>query len=90
MPLLGLVTDGLANVSFLANVLYAPFISYTMLVGAVTGVFGASVGLMQVDLKKVIAYSTCSQLGYMIFSCGLSAYSLTRIVLHWLIPSALA
>jgi len=44
-------------------------------VGAVTAFFAASTGLLQNDLKKVIAYSTCSQLGYMIFACGLSNYS---------------
>ena len=43
--------------------------------GAMTAFFAATVGLMQNDLKKVIAYSTCSQLGYMVFACGLSNYS---------------
>ena len=43
--------------------------------GASTAFFSASVGLVQNDLKRVIAYSTCSQLGYMVFCCGLSAYS---------------
>lgn len=43
--------------------------------GAATAFFSASVGLVQNDLKRVIAYSTCSQLGYMIFACGLSNYS---------------
>jgi NADH-ubiquinone oxidoreductase chain 5 len=43
--------------------------------GALTSLFAASAGLVQYDLKKVIAYSTCSQLGYMIFVCGLSGYS---------------
>lgn len=47
------------------------------LVGASTAFFAATVGLVQNDLKKVIAYSTCSQLGYMIFSCGLSVYSVS-------------
>merc|ERR1711957_512391 len=42
--------------------------------GACTAFFAATVGLLQNDLKKVIAYSTCSQLGYMIFACGLSNY----------------
>ena len=44
-------------------------------VGACTSFFAATVGLLQNDLKKVIAYSTCSQLGYMVFACGLSNYS---------------
>jgi NADH-ubiquinone oxidoreductase chain 5 len=43
--------------------------------GAATAFFASSVGLLQNDLKRVIAYSTCSQLGYMIFSCGLSDYA---------------
>lgn len=45
------------------------------ILGACTAFFAASTGLLQNDLKKVIAYSTCSQLGYMIFACGLSNYS---------------
>lgn len=43
--------------------------------GAATAFFAATVGLLQNDLKRVIAYSTCSQLGYMVFACGLSNYS---------------
>jgi NADH-ubiquinone oxidoreductase chain 5 len=46
-------------------------------VGAGTAFMAATSGLLQNDLKKVIAYSTCSQLGYMIFACGLSNYSLS-------------
>lgn len=45
------------------------------IVGASTAFFAASSGLVQNDLKRVIAYSTCSQLGYMVFACGLSNYS---------------
>ena len=43
--------------------------------GAATAFFAATTGLVQNDLKRVIAYSTCSQLGYMIFACGLSQYA---------------
>lgn len=43
-------------------------------VGAITAFFASTTGLFQNDLKRVIAYSTCSQLGYMIFACGLSNY----------------
>lgn len=46
------------------------------LFGAMTSFFAATTGLFQNDLKKVIAYSTCSQLGYMVFACGLSNYSI--------------
>lgn len=42
--------------------------------GGMTAFFAGTVGLVQNDLKRVIAYSTCSQLGYMRFACGLSAY----------------
>ena len=44
------------------------------LVGAVTAFFAASVGLLQDDIKKVVAYSTCSQLGFMFFAAGVGAY----------------
>ncbi len=43
--------------------------------GSMTAFFAATTGLLQNDLKRVIAYSTCSQLGYMVFACGLSNYS---------------
>ena len=45
------------------------------ILGSLTAFFAATVGLVQNDLKRVIAYSTCSQLGYMVFACGLSNYS---------------
>ena len=45
------------------------------LVGASTAFMAATIGLVQNDIKRVIAYSTCSQLGYMFFACGVSAYS---------------
>ena len=44
------------------------------LVGASTAFFAATIGLFQNDIKRVIAYSTCSQLGYMFFAVGVSAY----------------
>nr|YP_009710062.1 NADH dehydrogenase subunit 5 [Coleochaete scutata]QFU80167.1 NADH dehydrogenase subunit 5 [Coleochaete scutata] len=46
-------------------------------VGAMTSFFAATTGILQNDLKRVIAYSTCSQLGYMIFACGISQYSVS-------------
>jgi NADH-ubiquinone oxidoreductase chain 5 len=47
------------------------------IVGAMTSFIAASIGLFQNDLKRVIAYSTCSQLGYMVFISGLSHYSVS-------------
>ena len=44
------------------------------IVGMVTALFAASVALVQNDIKKIIAYSTCSQLGYMFFAAGVGAY----------------
>jgi NADH-ubiquinone oxidoreductase chain 5 len=46
------------------------------LIGSLTAFFASSVGLVQNDLKRVIAFSTCSQLGYMVFAAGLSHYSI--------------
>jgi NADH-ubiquinone oxidoreductase chain 5 len=48
---------------------------WVIMLGSITSFFASSVGVFQNDLKKVIAYSTCSQLGYMFMSCGFSAYS---------------
>lgn len=50
---------------------------FVAFIGAGTAFMAATAGLLQNDLKKVIAYSTCSQLGYMVFACGLSGYSLS-------------
>jgi NADH-quinone oxidoreductase subunit L len=44
-------------------------------VGAFTAIFAASIGLVQTDIKKVLAYSTVSQLGYMFMACGAGAYA---------------
>ena len=44
------------------------------IVGAATALFAATVGTVQNDIKRVIAYSTCSQLGYMFFAAGVGAY----------------
>ena len=48
---------------------------FIVVVGGITCFFAATVAVVQRDIKKVIAYSTCSQLGYMMMACGVSAYS---------------
>ncbi len=50
-------------------------LSIITIVGMVTAFFAASVALVQTDIKKIIAYSTCSQLGYMFFAAGVGAYN---------------
>lgn len=55
---------------------YSPVaLAMVTLVGATTAIFAATIAITQNDIKKIIAYSTCSQLGYMFFACGVSAYS---------------
>ena len=49
-------------------------LNFIAVIGMVTAVFAASVALVQNDIKKIIAYSTCSQLGYMFFAAGIGAY----------------
>ncbi|MBN9525526.1 MAG: NADH-quinone oxidoreductase subunit L [Alphaproteobacteria bacterium] len=49
-------------------------LQFVAFLGATTAFFAATVGLVQNDIKRVIAYSTCSQLGYMFFAIGVSAY----------------
>ncbi len=55
---------------------YAPEAqAFVLWIGAVTALFAASVGLVQTDIKRVIAYSTCSQLGFMFVAAGVGVYS---------------
>ena len=54
----------------------APTVSMIVtIIGAATAFFAATVGMTQFDIKRVVAYSTCSQLGYMFFACGVGGYS---------------
>ncbi len=54
---------------------FSPFVlNLIVIIGSCTAFFAATTGLFQNDIKKIIAYSTCSQLGYMVFACGLSSY----------------
>lgn len=48
--------------------------TFMIVIGSLTAFFAGTIALVQYDMKKVIAYSTCSQLGYMFFSCGLLNY----------------
>ena len=57
---------------------FVPFVLFIILViGGLTAFFSATIAVAQDDIKRVIAFSTCSQLGYMIFVCGLSSYNLS-------------
>jgi NADH-quinone oxidoreductase subunit L len=71
-----MVTAGVFMVCRLSPMFeYAPdALAVVCFVGASTAIFAATVGLVQNDIKRVIAYSTCSQLGYMFFAAGVSAY----------------
>ena len=54
---------------------YSQFaLNLVTIVGMITAIFAASVALVQNDIKKIVAYSTCSQLGYMFFAAGVGAY----------------
>ena len=72
-----MVTAGVFMVARLSPLFeYAPVaLAVVCVVGGTTAIFAASVGMAQNDIKRVIAYSTCSQLGYMFFALGVSAYS---------------
>ncbi len=72
-----MVTAGVFLVARCSPIFEFSEIALTMvtLVGATTALFAATIALTQNDIKKIIAYSTCSQLGYMFFACGVSAYS---------------
>ncbi len=55
---------------------YSPLIlNLITIIGMATAFFAATVALVQADIKKIIAYSTCSQLGYMFFAAGVGAYN---------------
>ena len=55
---------------------HSPFaLSVVAIIGAATALFAATIGLVQNDIKRVLAYSTISQLGYMFLGCGVAAYS---------------
>ncbi|KQX42743.1 NADH:ubiquinone oxidoreductase subunit L [Devosia sp. Root436] len=72
-----MVTAGVFMVARLSPLFETSPIALTvvLIIGAITAFFAATVGLVQNDIKRVIAYSTCSQLGYMFVALGAGAYS---------------
>ena len=72
-----MVTAGVFLICRMSPIMeFAPdTMSFIVFIGASTAFFAASVGLVQNDIKRVIAYSTCSQLGYMFVAAGLGVYS---------------
>jgi NADH-quinone oxidoreductase subunit L len=77
-----MVTAGVFMVARLSPMFeYAPTaLAIVGVIGGTTAIFAASIGIVQNDIKRVIAYSTCSQLGYMFFAAGVSAY--TAAIFH--------
>jgi NADH-quinone oxidoreductase subunit L len=71
-----MVTAGVFMVARLSPIfeLAPDALAFVTLIGSITAFFAATVGLVQNDIKRVIAYSTCSQLGYMFVACGIGAY----------------
>ncbi|MBY6202400.1 NADH-quinone oxidoreductase subunit L [Maritalea mobilis] len=72
-----MVTAGVFLVCRMSPIMeYAPVATnFVVILGAITAFFAATVGLVQNDIKRVIAYSTCSQLGYMFVAAGVGVYS---------------
>jgi NADH-quinone oxidoreductase subunit L len=72
-----MVTAGVFMVARLSPMFDAAPVAmgFVLVIGAITAFFAASVGLVQNDIKRVIAYSTCSQLGYMFVALGAGVYS---------------
>jgi NADH-quinone oxidoreductase subunit L len=72
-----MVTAGVYMVAR-SNVIFdrAPIaLTVVAIIGCVTALFAATIGMVQTDIKRVLAYSTISQLGYMFLACGVAAYS---------------
>ena len=86
-----MVTAGIYMVAR-AHVLFdmAPAAPPTVIaiIGAATAIFAASIGMVQHDIKRVLAYSTVSQLGYMFLACGVAAYSAAIFHLLTCTPSS--
>ena len=71
-----MVTAGVFLVARMSPVFeYAPdVLAFVAFIGGSTAFFAATIAVVQTDIKRVVAYSTCSQLGYMFAACGVSAY----------------
>jgi NADH-quinone oxidoreductase subunit L len=74
-----MVTAGVFLMARMSPVMeYAPVaLAIVTVVGASTALFAATIGCVQNDIKRIIAYSTCSQLGYMFFAAGVGAYQVS-------------
>ena len=74
---------------FFNNSIFAS--NFIVLIGSITAIFAASVALTHNDIKKIIAYSTCSQLGFMFIAAGFSLYNLAifHLVIHAFFKSLL-
>ena len=59
-------------------------LNFVLFIGATTCIFAATIACVQTDIKRVIAYSTCSQLGYMFIAAGATAYqaSIFHLITH--------
>jgi len=88
-----MVTAGVFMVARLSPLFEYSDVALTLVtvIGATTAIFAATVACVQNDIKRVIAYSTCSQLGYMFFACGVSAFSagIFHLVTHAFFKSLL-
>src|SRR6185312_9869510 len=71
-----MVTAGVFLMARMSPIMsYAPgALAFVTIIGGTTSLFAATIGCTQFDIKKVIAYSTCSQLGYMFTAAGVAAY----------------
>jgi NADH-quinone oxidoreductase subunit L len=81
-----MVTAGVFLMARMSPLLeYAPFaLTVVTIIGGTTAIFAATIGCAQTDIKRVIAYSTCSQLGYMFVAIGVGAYqaSMFHLICH--------
>ena len=74
-----MVTAGVFLMARMSPILeFAPFaLGFVTIIGATTALFAATIGCLQNDIKRIIAYSTCSQLGYMFIAAGVGAYQVS-------------